>query len=47
MEDIICHVEYFDDLLKMRDYINYRKIGKEDLIAIFPIERKFVLVYYG
>ena len=47
MEDIKCHVMYFNDLMEMREYINYCKVGREDLVAIFPMDRKFVLVYYG
>lgn len=47
MEEVKCHVMYFNDLLEMMQYINDRKVGREDLVAIFPINRKFVLVYYG
>lgn len=47
MEDIKCHITYFKDLIELRDFINDREIGREDLVAIFPIDKKFVLVYYG
>lgn len=47
MEDIKCHITYFNDLVEMMEYINDRKVSREDLVAIFPMDRKFVLVYYG